>query len=422
MRMRVVLAELRNMFSLRAIVILVLLTGLNLWLFVGVEYRWYRTYEGIYNLNAAAELVELYGTEISPEERFEIEDLIMRRNIEVFERVIAESEVLAERGITTYDEFYEFRWGPDRNRDAPELIGWWTFSPYDQSIMQLRFDLRAFDVIMYVRYGLIPDYYVDNEVAISTLLEQQRDFYENIESGLGLNPREAARVREIVYVEGQHMLPAHEFYTSINNTAILAAVMSIIAIYVLTGYVQARDRISNITEIQYASKSGRRTLGRQLAASLVASVIITAVQLAVVGVLLVGVVLRPFLGCQFKTSVGGLWLWFGGTIGQYLLVVAGMVFLLTVAFTLIIFFLSKYSGSYVSVVMRGVFAVPAFGYASYLAVIRAFELLPYSNLGRNVLYDALRIPFVEVYFCLLLLVAAVPFVVFALRKFGRCDV
>lgn len=147
-----------------------------------------------------------------------------------------------------------------------------------------------------------------------------------------------------------------------------AVIFSIIIILAVMGTALTRDNITQITHIQYSSKQGRKTLHKQLIAMIFSSFLITALQFAVVAPPLLKE-LKPFLNCDWSSAymMYNTLLWFRGTIGQYLIPITLFVFAVTIAFTLVFYFLSKNSTSYIPLLIKGIIGTAVFGFIGYIA-------------------------------------------------------
>ena len=84
---------------------------------------------------------------------------------------------------------------------------------------------------------------------------------------------------------------------------------------------------------------------------------LTVINIAAYGILLVSAGALGFRDCPIFYRNGSSFPWFDWTYGQYLLIMAAMVLILGVAAGALALFLSQYSGSYVTMLLK---AVPLF--------------------------------------------------------------
>ncbi|MBT1170525.1 hypothetical protein [Bifidobacterium sp. SO4] len=131
--------------------------------------------------------------------------------------------------------------------------------------------------------------------------------------------------------------------------AAMVAVFSVIASAAMTVPVMVRDRGRRMTQLQWASRSGRAGQHARVAATASSSLIIGLVSLAVFGIPL-AVMLRdflavPVLNLNSNVSVAGISLeslfgapivpWAYWTFGQYLAIISATVLVLTLAITMV---------------------------------------------------------------------------------------
>ena len=125
-----------------------------------------------------------------------------------------------------------------------------------------------------------------------------------------------------------------------------------------------RDRLYHTRAVQWSSRTGRRVWKVQLAAGLCGAVVLTLCNVVLYAIPFVGKGPLRFWDCPLFHWCRDDYTWFGGTYGQYLLVLVGMVLLLGVAAGGMTMFLSQYSGQYVAMLLK---AIPLFLVVGVLA-------------------------------------------------------
>ena len=126
-----------------------------------------------------------------------------------------------------------------------------------------------------------------------------------------------------------------------------------ISVILLLSPTLVRDRLRRTRPIQWSSRRGRRVLHTQLAAGLVSALLLSVVNVTIYAI--------PFLAqgplalrdCPLGNSVWDTGIpWFNWTYGQYLAVLAGMVLALGIGIGAVTLFLSRFSDSYVSMLLK----------------------------------------------------------------------
>ncbi|MCL2053938.1 MAG: hypothetical protein FWG90_05800 [Oscillospiraceae bacterium] len=355
----VIRAELKKIFRPIPTVIFALITAVQLWSY----HTLYTAYESSLDyIEAAAEFTKLYGTEITPEKRLEAESLNMTE-------------------------------GTD-------------------------FILKNYDLKTYYRYGTFINS-MENSTEVSMSLHKQTK--TSLDSGVyvmqaGYNEKEAERFYEVLNETPFDL--SLEFHVLIPSLVSLAALMSIITIFILCAPLLTRDNLTKATFIQYHSKRGRKTLQSQLSAILITAFLVTVTHLTAAGVYMFGFFnLTPFLDNLLVSGGLGGNIWFKGTIAQYLICVTALTFLLTVGFAFLVFLISKASDNYIGLLLTGIIFTSAFAFFTQLALSETFSFSAF-----NLLYQKIRIPYIEIYFCILIFTSAIPFLVYVFKKYKSCDI
>lgn len=158
--------------------------------------------------------------------------------------------------------------------------------------------------------------------------------------------------------QGRGYLP-NSILDTTSDYAQRLALWIVLSVVLLLSPTLVRDRLHRMRPLQWSSRLGReKVLRTQMAAALAASLVLTLANLALYAI--------PFLlqnplhfkdFSLFNRYTGGHIPWFDWTLGEYLLVLVGMLLLLGLAAGALTVFLSQYSGNYVAMLLK---AVPLF--------------------------------------------------------------
>lgn len=300
----------------------------------------------------AVEWVAQYGPTLEPEERAEL-DSRLEEEITKFNRQLEGIPEAAAAGITDYTSFRT--------------------SGQTEEHARLTWDIRD-------------GTNCDTISAIQQMLERYDD------------PRDYLRQHDYfesyTAKEREQMLAVNSWSRSLLSGSVMdstefylkyLAQWTAISVILLLSPTLVRDRLRRTRPLQWSSRRGRKVLHTQLAAGLVSVLLLSAINVTVYAI--------PFLAqgplalkdCPLGNTVwGGGTPWFNWTYGQYLAVLTGMVLALGLVVGAVTLFLSRFSDSYVSmllkafpllVVMGGFFAVwvvggafffrPAWDYAEF---------------------------------------------------------
>ncbi|MBD5087345.1 MAG: hypothetical protein HDT30_00820 [Clostridiales bacterium] len=144
---------------------------------------------------------------------------------------------------------------------------------------------------------------------------------------------------------------------NINEYSRWAITFILLSILILLAPVVTRDRLTNMQQLQWSSKQGRKVLITQLGAVLLSTAILVIIEL----VIFIGV--YSTLGTQFfwnnpiHTFEYAQIFWFDLTYGQYVICMIGITIVLSLGMAGIAFVLSRYSRHYISLLFK---VVPVF--------------------------------------------------------------
>lgn len=311
------------------------------------------------NFQLASEWVAKYGPTLEGEERAEL-DGQLAEEIQAFARQIAAIPEAAAAGLTDYWTFCRFR--EDYSADVTASGG--------EADMDREF------LVQRVYSGT--NWYRINGIQTAMELydtQEERDALQiaNMEAE-GKPEAMVRRAEQLTAPERAHSLLPLSVKNSTQEYGKDLAVWCVLSVVLLLSPTLVRDRLRRTRAMQWASRRGRSVLTTQVAAALCSALALTAVNLVVYAV--------PFLArkpLQFRVcGLGGIWAWgspwFDWTYGTYLLVLVGLILALSLAAAGLTVFLSQYSGSYISMLLK---ALPLF--AAVGAVLGSWLLdMPFS--------------------------------------------
>ena len=168
-------------------------------------------------------------------------------------------------------------------------------------------------------------------------------------------PAQQARIAELE-AGARGYLPWHVR----ENTAAYGswlAVWTVLSVVLLLSPTLVRDRLHRVRPLQWASRRGRGAVDVQMAAGMLSALALSGANLAVYGALFASCGPLAFAECPLYSWVWGGYAWFDWTFGQYLAVLAALLVALGLAAGAAALFLSRFSGSYVAMLLK---ALPLF--------------------------------------------------------------
>ena len=268
----------------------------------------------------SVEWVTRYGPTLEPEERAEV-DSQLAEEIAKFKRRLEKFPEAVAVGITDYTSF----------RAADQS---------DENT-QLMWDIR--DGTNY--------YTIENIQQMIELCDLQRDYRGQPEFFQYYTPKEQAQM--LAVDSWPKSLLSRSVMDSTNSYLKYLAQWTAVSVILLLSPTLVRDRLRRTRPPQWSSRQGRRVLHTQLAAGLVSALLLSVVNITVYAV--------PFLAqgplalrdCPLGNSVWDTGIpWFNWTYGQYLGILTGMVLALGIGIGAVTLFLSRFSDSYVSMLLK----------------------------------------------------------------------
>ena len=293
----------------------------------------------------ASEWVEAYGPTMEPEERQALDQQLEEEKA-TFAQEIADYGPAAALGITTYDAFASYQQA--YYTAVQEQDG-------EADMETEQFLHKMMDNTNYYRITELENYLSAYDGKADTPWSQQEGF-------LSYTGEEQAQIQRLED-GGRGFLPDAVQFSTINYAKHLA-IWSVLSVVLLLSPTFVRDRLYHTRAVQWSSRTGRRVWKVQLAAGLCGAVVLTLCNVVLYAIPFVGKGPLRFWDCPLFHWCRDDYTWFGGTYGQYLLVLVGMVLLLGVAAGGMTMFLSQYSGQYVAMLLK---AIPLFLVVGVLA-------------------------------------------------------
>ena len=278
--------------------------------------------------------LESYGTTIEPEERAKLDGQLEELEAEFAEQV-SQIPGAAEAGITDYESY--LAWDAAHWTDLTEEEHQLGFAVYVGTNLAMVEELLQF---------------MEN---YDTLAAGETPEVWGGEVGTG-SPAHQPSVQRVEDVRAKGVfgfLPVAAI-DSADNFFHYFAIWCVFSAVLLLSPTLVRDALRRTKAMQWTSRRGRGVLNAQMGAALLSGVLLTLLNCAVyLGPFLATGALR-FWNCSLISVWNAEFPWFDWSYGQYLLILLGLTFLLTLAASGFTVVLSQFSASYVAMLLKAI--------------------------------------------------------------------
>lgn len=319
--MRIILNEIKKIFSLKMIVLLILITVTMFFVFDIVFHIKYfpngRPALDIYNIGV--EMVENYG-EYMDEDEFEHFKSRYDELVKEADEYIQSRDDFIELGITTYEEF------ENKDRDNEELDKLNSKVLFEEEV-DLFWELPMRKYYMGI--------YEKKEELMRT-----KDWTE----------KQKERVEELISKGSETSTLPEVVFQNYNDIVKPSLALILISIIFMLSPIYIRDNLNGMNYLQYSSKAGRRLFKRKIAAGLLSAFIITTIQLAAFFALYSLNNVSMFYDCNINSVFNALISWYDITFRQYIALTVMGIYILSFVTALISMFISSIGKSYIAVI------------------------------------------------------------------------
>lgn len=278
--------------------------------------------------------LEAYGTTMEPEERAQLDGQMEELEAE-FAVQAAEIPGAAEAGITDYESY--LTWDTAHQTGLTEEEHQLGFAVYSKTNLAMVEELIRF---------------MEN---YDTLAAGETPEVWGGEVG-EYSPAHQPGIRrvETVRTEGVFGFLPIAAIDSADNFFHYFAIWCVFSAVLLISPTLVRDALRRTRAMRWTSRRGRGVLNAQMGAALLSGALLTLLNCAIyLGPFLATGALR-FWNCSLVSVWNAEFSWFDCTYGQYLLILLGLTFLLTLAASGFTVVLSQFSASYVAMLLKAI--------------------------------------------------------------------
>lgn len=368
--MRLFLYELKKIWNWRVLVLIAGFAALIWFSILRGNMETYRTLSdyGVQFGPYQREMFDKYGPTLEPEELadYDIPGKIAMLETEL-DAWIAKDPLFAEQGISTYAQYDSFRSQDRESMNEKERAA------FDEKTMQMDMKLS-----MDEHWNDPKKQFVSPYIRM-TMLASLNGTYTEYERDIGHSLMDEKRpvvvqAAEQVLAKQNNSLIQSSLKGAVSFYSTIVGVSVILATLLLVSPSLTRDRARGLHLLQYSSKTGRRILWIQGAAVVVSVCVFAFAAIAISAAAPIRAGMGDYLDASMLfLSYGSLSFLYEITFGQYVLLLAGMIVLLSMAAAGFAFVLAKFSANIMAAVLKIVPLGLAF-WVLYLSVIGdAFE-------------------------------------------------
>jgi hypothetical protein len=318
--MDIICFELKKIFNIKSIVLLVLINIIMYFLFIEFEVTHFLNGRPALNIyNMFVEMKSEYG-EFMDEEEFEDFKIKYQEAIRKADEYIQSREDFKSAGITNYEEF-----------DNMDLTDKELDRLYNDVILDKKIDV----------FWEIP------------LREEYIQVYENKEQIMmahATNEKQEARINEILKKSLETSVFNDVVFSNYNNLIKSVATTILLSVMFIITPTYLRDNRNRINNLQYTSKTGRYIFKKKIISGLLASFILVTLQI----VLFLGLYstnnISMFFNCSINSIYNSIISWYDFTFMQYIILTVVGIYILAFVFTLISLLVSSIGQNYITVI------------------------------------------------------------------------
>lgn len=320
--MKVVLNEIKKIFSLKMVSVLMVISIIMYFLFISFYIEHFpngRPELDYYNIGV--EMINNYGEEMDEEEFEHFKDTY-NKQVEEANRYLQSKKEFVDEGITTYEKF------KNMDQHVEKLYKLHSYIFFEEEV-DLFWELDT-------RLRLIEDY------------EDKENFYKR--TNVRANKKEKKRIQEIVNSESYESIFPYLIFINYDTLIKYVTMLVIISIIFMVSPIFLKDKLNKVNLLQYTSKNGRNLFKKKVASGLIASFIITTIQLLCFFIAYSFNNVEMFFNSNINSVFGTYLFWYDFTFIQYIVITVIAVYILSFVIGLIVMFISSIANNYITLI------------------------------------------------------------------------
>ncbi|GAB6086678.1 hypothetical protein [Alkaliphilus crotonatoxidans] len=320
--MTIIVNEIKQIFTLKKVLLMVLITGLFYFLFISFYISHFPNGRpALDEYRISIEMLENYGLYMNEAEFLDFK-AGYERQINEANEYLQSREDFVKAGITTYEDFLDT-------------------SLHDEVTEELR------NQILF-----------QEQVEVFWQLQEKKRIigtYENRQNNLKqsyahLGTEQEKRLNEIFNAEQETAVFSYIVFENYNDMIPYMATLILISIMLMISPIHLKDRLNRVNYLQYTSKTGRGIFHKKLLAAMGATLIITTLQLLLFFLVYTKNETAMFLKASVTSFNSYFVSWFPLTFMNYILLTVAGIYLLALVTTLIVVVISNRVPNYMTLI------------------------------------------------------------------------
>ena len=447
--MKIILQEMKKIFRPVNVIILVVFTVMFMYSFIiaGPFTMVTTMHEPSDVVKTGKDIIELAGPTLENDEIDYVYNTLSTRYIKEINEHIAGNEIFKAANVYDYEDYYRL-WGKitysyydAEEIDMMEPIGDDSviiinnFPPYDKNkdytLTQAEEYIRDVDffgslvgsIDQKLDYINGANIYGSSENIFVYNISRYEDGIKQYFAVRNQTAYEKAFTEELFEKEEWRSIMPEPIAQSVAYVLFAMLILIVITSCFLFGPLLMRDRMTNVTYLQYSGKHGRKVLNHQLAAMLISIFIIVTIEIVFVAILFITNAWGPFLDIKLNSFLSGWNIFmFRGTLGEYLLIITCMIYLVAFACTFIVFVLSKITKNYISMLLLIIPWAAISLLISAVVSAEPFNIHSMTSSFYGILYAITKVPFIEVYVSAAMFIIGMIICIIVLRRNRTADI
>lgn len=318
--MDIILNELKKIFNIKSVILLVLINIVMYFLFIEFEITYFPNGRPALNIyNMFVEMESSYG-EFMDEEEFEDFKLKYEEAIKEADEYIQSREDFKRAGINSYEDFANM---DHENEDLYEL--------YRDVVFKKKIDV----------FWELP------------WREEYISYYKNKEELMmaqAKNEKQELRIKEILEKDLETSVFNDVIFYNYNELIKSVAKTILLSVMFLITPIYLRDNKDKVNYLQYTSKTGRSIFKKKIIAGLLASFILVTLQFICFFIMYSTNNTSMFFNCNINSIYNTITSWYDLTFIQYIALTVIGTYILAFVFTLIPMLVSSISKNYITAI------------------------------------------------------------------------
>jgi len=320
--MKVVLNEIKKIFNLKMVSVLMLISIVMYFLFISFYIEHFPNGRPeLYYYNIGVEMINNYGEKMDEKEFVHFKDAYSKQ-VEEADRYLQSKKEFVDEGITTYEKFKNM----DQDIEKLDNLHSYVFFEVKSDIF---WQLQA-------REQLIEDYKHKDEWMGSV--------YEII------NEKQEKRIKEIANSGNYESVFPYLIFENYNALIKYVAMLVVISIIFMISPIFLKDKLNKVNLLQNASKNGRNLFKKKVTSGLIAAFIITTIQLLCFFIAYSFNNVEMFFNSNINSVFGSYLSWYDLTFMQYMVITVIAVYILSFVIGLIVMFISSIANNYITLI------------------------------------------------------------------------